>query len=246
MLFLLDLLLDIQTAEIQPAELMTWSWRRMLRNLFKYLLIGLLLDLPLGAIGLAFFFSSVNAEESASPIMNARVVAAIIVVILTAGVLPFFIFMFALLKGVTSGFSANALDPRDIATPNQGIRNSARYSLQAGLGSSFFLIVMPVMAAAILLFNGYFIAYPLLIVLFNVVPLLVMIMVLRVGGITCVQHYMLRWLLRREGVMPWNAVRFLDYCAEHILLQKVGGGYMFVHRFLLEYFASLEAPPSRW
>jgi serine/threonine protein kinase/DNA polymerase III delta prime subunit len=245
MLFLLDLLLDIQTTEIQPAELMTWSWRRMLRNLFKYLLVGFLFDLPLGAIGLVFFFSSVNAEESASPIINARVVAAIIVVILIAGVLPFFIFMFALLKGVTSGFSANSLDPRDIATPNQGIRNSARYSLLTGLGSSFFLIVIPA-AVVILLFHGYFTAFFLLVALFNVAPLLVVIMVLRVGGITCIQHYMLRWLLRREGVMPRNAVRFLDYCAEHILLQKVGGGYMFVHRFLLEYFASLEAPSPRW
>jgi hypothetical protein len=40
--------------------------------------------------------------------------------------------------------------------------------------------------------------------------------------------------------MPWNYSRFLDYAAEHILLRKVGGGYLFVHRLLLEYFASLD------
>jgi len=40
--------------------------------------------------------------------------------------------------------------------------------------------------------------------------------------------------------MPWNYPRFLDYAAKRILLRKVGGGYMFVHRLLLEYFASLE------
>ncbi len=31
--------------------------------------------------------------------------------------------------------------------------------------------------------------------------------------------------------------RFLDYCHERILLRKVGGGYIFVHRLLQEYFA---------
>ena len=33
---------------------------------------------------------------------------------------------------------------------------------------------------------------------------------------------------------------FLNSCAERILLRKVGGGYIFVHRLLLEYFASLD------
>jgi hypothetical protein len=37
--------------------------------------------------------------------------------------------------------------------------------------------------------------------------------------------------------MPWGLVRFLDYAAERVLLRKVGGGYIFVHRLLLEYFA---------
>jgi hypothetical protein len=75
--------------------------------------------------------------------------------------------------------------------------------------------------------------------------LIVLILALRTGGIACIQHFVLRWLLWREGAIPWNYPRFLDYAAEHILLQKVGGGYMFVHRFLLEYFASLELPPSQ-
>ena len=43
--------------------------------------------------------------------------------------------------------------------------------------------------------------------------------------------------------MPWNYARFLDYAAEELnFLQKVGGGYIFVHRYLLEYFAAMELP----
>ena len=55
-----------------------------------------------------------------------------------------------------------------------------------------------------------------------------------------IQHLVLRFILYCSGKMPWNYSRFLDYAAEHIFLRKVGGGYIFVHRLLLEYFAGLE------
>jgi len=35
-------------------------------------------------------------------------------------------------------------------------------------------------------------------------------------------------------------VSFLDYAAERIFLRKVGGGYVFVHRMLMDYFVTLE------
>jgi hypothetical protein len=60
------------------------------------------------------------------------------------------------------------------------------------------------------------------------------------GGITCIQHSTLRLSLWRSNVIPWNYVRFLDYCADRIFLRKVGGGYIFIHRMLMEYFASLD------
>jgi hypothetical protein len=40
--------------------------------------------------------------------------------------------------------------------------------------------------------------------------------------------------------LPLNYVRFLDYCADGLFLRKVGGGYIFIHRLLLEYFADME------
>jgi eukaryotic-like serine/threonine-protein kinase len=42
---------------------------------------------------------------------------------------------------------------------------------------------------------------------------------------------------------PFRFIKFLDQCAGLILLKKVGGGYIFIHRMLLEYFAELR--PSR-
>jgi hypothetical protein len=60
------------------------------------------------------------------------------------------------------------------------------------------------------------------------------------GGAAFIQHFILRWFIWHVGLMPWNYVHFLDYAAKRILMRKVGGGYIFVHRLLLEYFASLD------
>lgn len=59
------------------------------------------------------------------------------------------------------------------------------------------------------------------------------------SGITCIKHFILRCILWRNGVIPWNYARFLDYATERIFLQKVGGGYIFIHRLLMEHFAQM-------
>jgi len=60
------------------------------------------------------------------------------------------------------------------------------------------------------------------------------------GGWTILRHYLLRRLLARSHIFPWRAQFFLDDMTTRLLLRKVGGGYIFVHRLLLEYFASLD------
>lgn len=41
--------------------------------------------------------------------------------------------------------------------------------------------------------------------------------------------------------MPWHYPGFLDYAAERILLRKVSGDYIFIHRLLLDSFAEMDA-----
>jgi hypothetical protein len=60
------------------------------------------------------------------------------------------------------------------------------------------------------------------------------------GGLAVIQHGVLRFILLRSGYGPLNYARFLDYAASRVLLRKVGGGYIFVHRLLLEYFAGIK------
>jgi hypothetical protein len=67
---------------------------------------------------------------------------------------------------------------------------------------------------------------------------------LRYGGSAFIAHYVLRLLLIRNGSIPRRLVPFLDYATQRIFLRRVGGGYIFIHRLLLEHFAAQYIPPD--
>ncbi|EKD09169.1 NTPase protein [Arthrospira platensis C1] len=54
------------------------------------------------------------------------------------------------------------------------------------------------------------------------------------------RRFVLRLILGFSGIMPWNITRFLDYCTERLILQRVGDRYRFIHRLVQEHFANLE------
>ncbi len=67
--------------------------------------------------------------------------------------------------------------------------------------------------------------------------------IFKYGGAAVIQHYTLRFLLARRGILPFpfrdrRLVAYLDAMAGRILLRRVGGGWVFIHRTLLEYFAA--------
>ncbi|KAM3091173.1 NACHT domain-containing protein [Phormidesmis sp. 146-12] len=58
------------------------------------------------------------------------------------------------------------------------------------------------------------------------------------GGTNIIKHYAIRFVLWMSGHIPWNYVRFLDYCSERLLLQRIGGRYRFIHRYVQKHFES--------
>lgn len=58
------------------------------------------------------------------------------------------------------------------------------------------------------------------------------------------RHRTVLRLLARRGHVPKDLLGFLDYADSHILLRRTGGGYTFVHRLVLEYFATSPAARS--
>ena len=67
------------------------------------------------------------------------------------------------------------------------------------------------------------------------------------GGSAFIQHYILRFFFFSNNLLPWRLVPFLDHCVDLIFLRRVGGGYIFVHRLLMEHFAEMyvETPASK-
>ncbi|MBE2223102.1 MAG: NACHT domain-containing protein [Anaerolineae bacterium] len=124
-------------------------------------------------------------------------------------------------------------------TPNQGIHNSGitalRIWLIAGLGP-WLIIGLFLGAISGRLFFGLSIG--LVFGVFHGIN-----RASAFGGSAYLSHYMLRLLLTRNSILPFplsdrRLAAFLDDMTDRILLRRVGGGWVFIHRTLLDYFAS--------
>lgn len=144
--------------------------------------------------------------------------------IVTAIPLGFTFFFVSILEShfTTSGSSARS------QKPNAGMRRSLVNFLGVSVVTGVFFAVLATWLGG--LSAGIFIGL-----------VLGMIMGLNFGGHPVLQHYLLRFFLWRGGHAPWRYVHFLDDCVNRILLYPVGGGYLFTHRTLMEYFAHLDA-----
>lgn len=62
------------------------------------------------------------------------------------------------------------------------------------------------------------------------------------GGVDVLRHYALRLTLKLTGNMPLNLPVFFDHAASLILLQRIGGGYIFQNHLLKDYFENMSEP----
>ena len=125
------------------------------------------------------------------------------------------------------------------ASPNQGIKLSLKNSLAP-------FLVTWLIFGVIGLIGGLLSALRVWLIVGLFVGLIVGLIVgLNRGGSAVIKHYALRLILWLSGYTPFKFIKFLDQCARLILLKKVGGGYIFIHRMLLEYFAEMTAEELR-
>jgi MFS family permease len=122
--------------------------------------------------------------------------------------------------------------------PNQGIRRSVRMAVLVG-GVSAVLISLLVLLIGGL--PGTPSAAPTYLTALALSLGMVsgMLFSLPYGGMAALQHLVMRWLLARQGALPFQLVSFLDDCADRTFLRRVGGGYIFTHRLLMEHFAAM-------
>lgn len=219
LVFLVVLALLGRAQPIAPIERFTWSAAKALRRVPLGLVAG-------GTAGILFGLLDGPAVGGAVGLATGIAVTA------------------------SLGLSSVVFDER--TRPNEGIRRSARTALQAGLligglaGLTFALAVGlstgigDAMAAGRLGYGQQSLA--MIGLLNGLGPGLIgaAVGVIAFGGLAVVQHGLLRVLLWRSGDAPLNLAAFLDDAVQLQLLHRIGGGYMFIHRLLLNYCAEEE------
>ncbi|GHO49181.1 helix-turn-helix domain-containing protein [Ktedonospora formicarum] len=221
---------------IEPVERVAWSWRNMRYHATKSLTKGLLLGMMV-MLGVSITLSIASSGFYGLAYGMRYGIIYGMIVGLVGGLAAIFT------GSLASGWSSDILDEHQFVRPNEGIRRSLKNALLVGC---VFGLVGGVASGLISGFAFGFVGrlggWPILsagfTILFGVIFVL-QCFILQGGG-AWVKHYVLRWYCWRAGYMPRNYAHFLDYAADSILLRKIGGGYMFAHQLLRDYFDKLE------
>jgi len=202
--------------DIQTVEALSWSWKRSIKGF------------PLGVIGglIATLIATWLSEFLSSPH-------------------PFFEGLslgqcIGILGPLLGGLRGNIVEGKTVL--NQGFQLSRHNAIFVGvlvglmealfIGTFFGLVEGSTFDTRI----GMFIGSISGLVVGSMAGLIVS---LWYGGLDVIQHYTLRLTFLIQRFTPRDYVRFLDYAVDQIFLQKVGGGYRFIHRMQLEHFAEV-------
>jgi MFS family permease/DNA polymerase III delta prime subunit len=213
--------------DILTVEALAWSWQRGLKSVLVGLGGGLILGLFFGW----FFTQNQDILESYTRSYIARRLGERLFI---PGVGLFYCLFGGVVGFLFGGLGSNFVETK--IRPNEGIRLTLRNALLTGPG--FGLMIM---LAGWLIFVPLFGVQNGLDVGVGWGLLFALLAFAWYGGIDVIEHYTLRVLLWFQGHTPPHYIQFLDYAAERIFLQKVGGGYIFIHRLLLEHFAEMES-----
>ncbi len=211
--------------QIQSAEYIGWKW-----SATGAFVIGGSLLIP--AVSL-MAMSHISEFETITPADMAEV-------ILVCGV--GFIF-----GGTVFGLKRGEMIQRRV-TPNEGVVRSMKSSvlIAAGFGAAGTLVAVAVISIISRISTNEWASlirtedFALRVVMF--VTMMFTLGAFAGGLDVPTKHWVLRVLLTLSEHIPFRLATKLKETSEVLLLRKVGGGFIFSHRFLLEYFAA--APPS--
>lgn len=203
---------------IVPLQKLRWSQDSFRKRRIRYGIFGTLI----GGILYAIFSFFTNSGLEIGIILT--VVG--LVVGLTAGLV---------IASITYGQTS------ETQRPNEGVRRSTRYALIFGLATAWivwlalsvvFVLRLPpeqqtIGDAAFTIFQTLLFSLPVLTAI-----------ALSAGGVAVLQHMALRESLVQVKLAPRNYTSFLNAATDLVFLRKVGGAYIFMHRFLLEHFAA--------
>ena len=220
--------------KIKPIELMQWSWIKAWKSLGIFINKTLHIGLIFTIISTVKFYLEPHSEILMHRILvgsTGGLVSGIAFTLFTTIFVGTWTFLI-------DGFQVNEMVNTNV--PNQGIQKSARNAVFTTLMG---WLITSVMGLSLIGLTDLLAIKPESLTILAIIKagLGVGLMVgIFLGFLPIIQHLILRIILYFNNYIPWNYARFLDYAAERIFLQKVGGGYIFIHRMLMEHFAQME------
>jgi serine/threonine protein kinase len=243
---LLNLTLNTQMEDVRPTEHVSWTWRSLRSGLFNSRHLGI--TVLLTGISMICVGASGGLSQGLS------------------GGLSIGLSYWCLL-GLFQGIAQERINNQDRRITNQGIRRSARngvmmsiiggaiigtigilkYWLSIGLAGALnnVLNYAPSSVLSPVLSYGQKVK-----MIHGLSPVLgyglflgvsgALLIYMLTGGLAVLRHYTIRFLLWRSHAFPGPAPQFLDDATARFLLRRVGGGYSFTHRLLLDHFADEE------
>ena len=237
--------MTVSLGNIEPVEtLQRWHWQRSKQSLRYWVTLGLKLGLGLGASyglisGLITEFDISTGFFSGFRVGGVRFLDIFIGSLFGGPLLGAII---GSCIAIIQGFIGGNVDKRN--KPNLGIWKSARNGLIVGVIALFLGIIYLLIIDLLVSRRSLSLPYGLIDALIEGLSMGAMLLGIPAGliggGLPCLRHLYLRFFLFRKGFIPWNYAHFLDYATERLFLQKVGGGYIFIHRMLLEHFAQMD------
>ncbi len=213
----------------------------LISGLIFGLISGLISGLILGLIGGFNNFEEIKTYETIDFAWNLKTFLKIgrnVIYVLISGLIGGLIYdelISGLIGGLILGLilGLDALKGAEVENkifPNYGIKKNINYML-------IFIIIVTLLvvplAYTIFRLNvknkeiliGFCLGFP---TLYGVIII----------GRPVMQHLSLRLTFWSNGYAPWNYAKFLDYCTNRLFLQRVGGGYRFMHDLLRQHFAN--------
>ena len=212
---------SVDASDIRLSDKLTFSLAAARRGAWIGAVAGAIIGAILAVIALVIGWT--DFVHKYRPLPMAAAGLSLIIIALVFGA------VFALVGATFNMLASNDL-PRG-NRPGQGLKLAAQNTIVAGLVVGVFCTLPE---GAYVTLTGQ---------LHSIKPLAMtatawaLAAALWYGGLDVIQHVTLRTMLIRSGATPRRYAAFLDYATRLIILQKVGPGYIFVHRQLLEHFA---------
>ncbi|MBN4005731.1 NACHT domain-containing protein [Nostoc sp. LPT] len=236
--------------DIQAVENIKISLKKSFNGVIYGLVYGLISGLFLGfSTGLFLYFILIidfgkyfwlHNEISLLPVLLGVPMIALVLLFICLSFTITFGLIFGLLAGLFLGlgagiaFGINTVEIESKTIPNQGIRQSVINTIIISAVTLFVALLIFLFQTITQQNNNLELALTSNLILGLLFGILIAI---PRSGTPAIKHFILRVILWSSGYIPWNYAQFLNYCTNRLFLQRVGGGYRFVHDLLRQHFA---------